>query len=202
MPLLWYNLFRKEVILLATSIIPNPNSNAAPAPSDFSIHSINHIGEINDGFVVSIMQIVGSLNPLPNVIRINISSGGGSIRSGITAYNYLKQLPCIVHTHNLGEVSSAAILPFLAGNVRTADDISKFLFHPATFALHETISYPRLKELSSIFDGEVHDYARIVKQVIPLFCTEHDIMALLTHDTFLVTPSYGYECGLLTPTGS
>lgn len=181
---------------MATGIIPNPNPS--PASPQLSIHSITHIGDINDNFVISIMNIVGSLNPLPNIIRINISSGGGSIRSGITAYNYLKQLPCIIHTHNLGEVSSAAILPFLAGKVRTADEISKFVFHPATFDLNETISYPRLKELVSILDSEVNNYAKIVKQTIPVFCTDHEILSLLTHDTFTVLPTYGRECGLLT----
>lgn len=183
---------------MATGIIPNPNPNSEPELPQLSIHSITHIGEINDGFVISIMEIIGNLNPMPNVIRINISSGGGSVRSGITAYNYLKNLPCLVHTHNLGEVSSAAILPFLAGKFRSADEISKFLFHPVTFNLNENISYPRLNEILSIFDGELHDYARIVKQEIPVFCTDHDIMTLLTHDTLTVTPPYGYECGLLT----
>ncbi len=183
---------------MATGIIPNPNQDQNQPPQ-FSIHSITHIGDINDSFVVSIMNIIGELNPLPDVIRINISSGGGSIRSGITAYNYLKQLPCLVHMHNMGEVSSAAILPFLAGRFRTADEISKFVFHPATFALNESISYPRLKELLSIFDGDLHAYARIVKQEIPVFCADHDIESLLTHDTFTVTPAYARDCGLLTP---
>lgn len=182
---------------MATGIIPNPNAN--PAPPQVSIHSITHIGEINDSFVISIMNIIGDLNPLPTVIRINISSGGGDVRAGITAYNYLKQLPCIVHTHNLGEVSSAAVLPFLAGKIRTADDVAKFVFHPATLTLNETISYPRLKELVSIIDGDIRNYATIVSKEIPAFCSDHDIMSLLTHDTVTLTPSCAYNCGLLTP---
>lgn len=186
---------------MATGIIPNPNTNpnTNPEPQQISIHAITHIGEINDNFVISIMDIIGSLNPLPNVIRINISSGGGDVRSGITAYNYLKQLPCLVHTHNLAEVSSAAILPYLAGNIRTADEISRFFFHPATFPLNESCSYPRLQEVLSLIDGDIRRYAQIVEKELPRFCKDHVIMDVLTHSSVAVSPAYGYECGLLTP---
>ena len=51
------------------------------------------------------------------------STVGGKV---ILPYNYLKTLPYIVHTRNIGYVESAAILPFLAGRIRSAEPMSKF----------------------------------------------------------------------------
>ena len=183
---------------MATGIIPNPNKKTEQVPIH-TISTITHVGPIDDSFVNSIMTIVMGLNPFPSELVINISSGGGDVRSGITAYNFLKQLPCVVHTHNLGEVSSAAILPFLAGKIRTADEVAKFVFHPATLSLNETISYPRLRELLSILDGDIHNYATIVKRELPVFCEQNDVESFLTHDTITITPPDGYRFGLLTP---
>ena len=46
---------------------------------------------------------------------INIGSYGGDVAAGIVLYNYLKSLPFEVMTHNIGEVSSSAILFYLGG---------------------------------------------------------------------------------------
>ena len=180
-----------------TGIIPNPNVPQLPA-TIHNIYTITHVGPIDENFVNAIINIVNSFKAMPAELIISISSGGGSVIHGITAYNYLKKLPCKVHTHNMGEVSSAAILPFLAGSVRTADKVAKFMFHPVTIGINEQMSHPRFAELLSMLERDINNYAEIVKREVPTLCEEHDIESVLKHDTLVLTPAEGLACGLLT----
>lgn len=69
-------------------------------------------------------------------IHVEMASNGGDMVSAFAAYNMLKHMPIRVTTHNLGAVDSAAIMPFLAGERRTASPRSAFFFHESqwTFA--------------------------------------------------------------------
>ena len=44
-----------------------------------------------------------------------ISTSGGSVFHGLTAYNYLKGIPAEVTTHNIGSVDSIGVALFCAG---------------------------------------------------------------------------------------
>ncbi|HYE51689.1 MAG TPA: ATP-dependent Clp protease proteolytic subunit [Azospirillaceae bacterium] len=62
-------------------------------------------------------------------IHLAIGSGGGNIIAGLSAYNQLRHLPVEWITYNIGSVDSVAILPYLLGQRRHADDWTSFLFH-------------------------------------------------------------------------
>jgi len=49
---------------------------------------------------------------------ILISSMGGNVFSGISAYNFLKGIPAEVWTHNFGSTDSIAVVLFCAGSKR------------------------------------------------------------------------------------
>ena len=180
-----------------TGVIPKPPAPPIP-PTAFNTFTITHVGPIDENFVNAIINIVNSFKSMPDELIISISSGGGSVMHGITAYNYLKSLPCIVHTHNMGEVSSSAILPYLAGSVRSADRIAKFMFHPVTVGLNEQMTYPKFQELLSMLEKDINNYAAIVQKEAPVLCSRHDIISVLKHDTLVLTPAEGLELGLLT----
>lgn len=59
----------------------------------------------------------------------SISSGGGDIIAAFAAFNEMKGLPVRVTTHNSGAIDSAAIMPFMVGEHRTASPSSAFFFH-------------------------------------------------------------------------
>lgn len=180
-----------------TGIIPKPGTLQIP-PTTHNTFTITHVGAIDDNFVNAIINIVNSLKVMPDELVVSISSGGGSVIHGITAYNYLKQLPCVIHTHNMGEVSSAAILPYLAGTIRTADSVAKFMFHPVAIGVNEQMTHPRFLELISMLERDIDNYATIVKREVPVLCEQHDIESVLKHDTLVFTPTEGFACGLLT----
>ena len=64
-----------------------------------------------------------------DTINFVMSSGGGDVISAFGLYNEMKGLQTKVTTHNAGAIDSAAILPFLAGERRTASASSAFFFH-------------------------------------------------------------------------
>jgi ATP-dependent Clp protease protease subunit len=62
-------------------------------------------------------------------LHYSMSSGGGDIVAAFAAFNEMKGLPVKVTTHNAGAIDSAAIMPFMVGERRTASPSSAFFFH-------------------------------------------------------------------------
>jgi ATP-dependent protease ClpP protease subunit len=122
------------------------------------------IGSINDDNTLALRNFIDSqahIKPISS-LTINISSLGGCVASGITIYNYLKQQPFPIATHNLGEVSSAALLLYLAGSTRTAAPVSKFMIHPIKIGISGDFPYFQVEELLKSIDMDIKNYARIV----------------------------------------
>ena len=61
---------------------------------------------------------------------ILISSKGGSVFHGISAYNYLKGIPAEITTHNFGSINSSASVIYCAGDKRYSVPHGNFLMHP------------------------------------------------------------------------
>ena len=60
---------------------------------------------------------------------ILISSPGGSVHFGLSAYNYLKGIPAEIVTHNFGSVDSIGLVLFCGGDVRYSVPQASFLLH-------------------------------------------------------------------------
>lgn len=58
-----------------------------------------------------------------------ISSPGGTVFHGLSAYNYLKGIPAEVITHNFGSVDSIGVVIFCAGSRRYSVPHARFLLH-------------------------------------------------------------------------
>ena len=61
---------------------------------------------------------------------IVISSPGGSVLHGLSAYNFLKGIPAEVITHNFGSVDSMGAVIYCAGHKRLCVPHARFLLHP------------------------------------------------------------------------
>ena len=73
--------------------------------------------------------VLPAFTPVWDTLKISIASGGGDVVSAFGIYNELKAMPLTIHTHNAGAVDSAAIIPFMLGERRTAAASSAFFFH-------------------------------------------------------------------------
>jgi ATP-dependent Clp protease protease subunit len=67
-------------------------------------------------------------------VYLTLSSPGGYVADGVFLYNHIRGLPLAVDMHNIGSVSSIAVVVFLAARRRYAARHAAFLIHPTTVA--------------------------------------------------------------------
>ena len=77
-----------------------------------------------------------------------ISSPGGTVFHGLTAYNFLKGIPAAVSTHNFGSVDSIGVVLFCAGKRRYSVPHARFLLHAvqANFSQGASLEEQQLEE--------------------------------------------------------
>ena len=65
-------------------------------------------------------------------LTIQFSSSGGTVDEGFSLYEFLLSLPLRLTMHNIGMVNSVAIIVFLAGDKRFANENTIFYMHDET----------------------------------------------------------------------
>lgn len=150
-------------------------------------YSINLLGDLTGEVLNELSNLLNSLPQDAREVILNISSGGGPVTIGVTMYNLLRKCRVPVHTHNMGEVSSAAILPYLAGTIRTAEPISKFMFHPFAIMGEGNMPYAAVNEKLNILESDLKNYAAIIKKEAPAFCEKYNIMDVLKYQTVIIS---------------
>jgi len=95
---------------------------------------IRYFGPIDDERVKKLMATLEEkLKEGRERFVILISSPGGSVFQGISAYNFLKGIPAELITHNFGSVDSIAVCLFCAGTKRLCVPHARFLIHGIGF---------------------------------------------------------------------
>lgn len=93
---------------------------------------------------------------------ILISSPGGYVAPGITAYNFLKGIPAEVVTHNCGSADSIAAILFCAGAKRICTPNARFLLHGIGFNVTQPTRFEE-KQLDERMKGLRIDRENIAK---------------------------------------
>lgn len=161
---------------------------------------INIMGDITPDLPKRINDMLHQLPTEATKLRVNINSGGGGVTFAVTVYNILKRCRVPVETHNMGEVSSAAILVYLAGSVRTAEPVFKFMFHPFSISAEGSMSVADVMEKIHVLESDLKNYVKIVEKESPAFVREYDVTGILKHQTVIITdPSEALRLGIITP---
>jgi ATP-dependent protease ClpP protease subunit len=102
----------------------------------------------------ALMQIVDrKLAQGAKKMGLLISTPGGDVFHGLSAYNYLKGIPLEITTHNFGSADSIGVVLFCAGSRRLSVPHARFLLHgvmcnfPQPSSLEEKQLEERLKGL-------------------------------------------------------
>jgi ATP-dependent Clp protease protease subunit len=74
-----------------------------------------------------------------------MSSPGGHVIAGISAYNFLMGIPAEVITHNYGSVDSIATVLFCAGSKRLCVPYASFTIHGVTLEIKSQTKYNEKK---------------------------------------------------------
>jgi ATP-dependent Clp protease protease subunit len=95
---------------------------------------------------------------------ILVSSPGGSVDHGLSAYNYLKGLPASITTHNFGSVDSIGIVLYCAGSKRLSVPQARFLFHgvSAQFRGEQNLDEKLLEERLKGLRIDVENIAKVI----------------------------------------
>ncbi|MDF7627724.1 ATP-dependent Clp protease proteolytic subunit [Erwiniaceae bacterium L1_55_4] len=98
-------------------------------------------------------------------LQIHISSGGGDLISGFTAYHFLKSLPVPIATHNISNVESVANVIFMAGTERRANPGSRFLLHPLHWGFATSgVDHARIIEWSKCLDNDFERFVEVLNR--------------------------------------
>jgi ATP-dependent protease ClpP protease subunit len=93
-----------------------------------------------------------------------ISSPGGSVFHGLSAYNYLKGLPANITTHNFGSVDSIGVVLYCGGKTRLSVPQARFLLHgvSASFQQNESLEEKQLDERLKGLKIDIENIAKVV----------------------------------------
>lgn len=120
-----------------------------------------------------------SINALMQIVDRKISQGakkmvlllstpGGDVFQGMSAYNYLRGIPLEITTHNFGSADSIGVVLFCAGSKRLSVPHARFLLHgvmanfPGPVSLEEKQLEERLKGLQI----DMGNIARIISDTV------------------------------------
>jgi len=95
-----------------------------------------------------------------------ISSPGGSVFHGLSAYNYLKGLPVRITTHNFGSVDSIGVVLYCAGSRRLCVPQARFLLHgvSAQFRGEQSLEEKQLEERLKGLRIDLENIARVIAE--------------------------------------
>jgi ATP-dependent Clp protease, protease subunit len=97
-----------------------------------------------------------------------ISTPGGDVFHGISAYNYLKGIPLEITTHNFGSADSIGVVLFCAGSRRLSVPHARFLLHGVMCNFQSPVSLEE-KQLEERLKGlqiDMGNIARIIADTV------------------------------------
>lgn len=96
---------------------------------------------------------------------ILISSPGGSVFHGLSAYNYLKGLPATITTHNFGSVDSIGVVLYCGGSKRLSVPQARFLLHGVSARFrNESLEEKQLEERLKGLKIDIENIAKVVAE--------------------------------------
>ena len=131
-----------------------------------------------------------------NRVVILISSPGGDVFSGLSAYNFLKGSPIFVETHNFGSIDSIAATLFCAGKKRFSVPHARFLLHGVSFGFPQgaRLEEMQLQEVVKSLKIDTENIAGVIAANTGK--SEEEVMKAIRERTTL-NPEQALEFGLI-----
>ena len=125
---------------------------------------IKFFAPVIDGTINALMDAIDQkMKQGVSEIIILISSPGGSVLHGLSAYNYLKGIPVAVTTHNFGSVDSIGVVLFCGGSKRLSVPQARFLLHGVSASFqNERLEEKQLEERLKGLRIDIENIAKII----------------------------------------
>lgn len=125
-----------------------------------------------------------------------VSSPGGSVFHGLSAYNYLKGLPAEITTHNFGSVDSIGVVLYCGGRKRLSVPQARFLLHGVSSQFPQGVSLEE-KQLEERLKGLRIDIENIAKVVAENTGKTIDVVTKAMLDRTTLNPQEAQDWGLV-----
>lgn len=152
----------KFIVLAVCLALPAKSQSPEPKTA-----TIRFYAPVNEETVARLLNAVDTRIREGNKrIRLLISSPGGSVFAGLSAYHYLKGVPAEIVTHNFGTCDSIATVIYSAGSKRYAVPHARFLLHgvSATFPANLPVEEGLLEERLKVVQQEVRAIAAVIAE--------------------------------------
>ncbi len=94
---------------------------------------------------------------------ILMSTNGGSVFHGLSAYNYLKGLPVSIVTHNFGNVDSIGVTLYCAGSRRYSSPQARFLLHGISWGFQNCrLEEKQIEEILKSIQIDIENTAKVI----------------------------------------
>lgn len=120
-----------------------------------------------------------SINLLMNIIDKKIKEGtnhfvllistpGGDVFHGLSAYNYLKGIPAKITTHNFGSVDSIGVVLFCAGERRLSVPHARFLLHGVQLNVNQPMAFEekQLEEKLKSLKIDIRNISKVIADTL------------------------------------
>jgi ATP-dependent protease ClpP protease subunit len=129
-------------------------------------------------------------------VTILIASPGGDTASAFAAYNVLRSMPLEVTTFNVGNVDSAAILLYCAGQKRYSLPATRFLIHGNSFNPAPNTSFDAAALDAQL--AQVKSLNQIVMHVLAVTAQKKDAeIEAAVHGQQILTPEQAKQWGIV-----
>ena len=129
-------------------------------------------------------------------VYLLLSTPGGDVQMGMTAYNMLKGMPFELITHNVGAVNSIGNVIFLAGEKRYCVPHSTFMFHGVGFNAPGDMRFEE-KFLRERLDSVVADQKQIGAVIVDRTKISSDAVKELFREAKTKDPAYALDNGIV-----
>lgn len=126
---------------------------------------------------------------------ILISSPGGTVFHGLSAYNYLKGIPAKIITHNFGSVDSIGVILYCSGQKRFSVPHARFLLHGVT--AHFRQERLEEKQIEERLKGLKIDIENIAKVIAENTGKKIEDVIKAMHERTTLNPEEAKEWGLV-----
>lgn len=125
---------------------------------------IRFFAPVIEGTVNTLMSTIDAkMNRGATDFVLLVSSPGGNVFHGLSAYNYLRGLPASITTHNFGSVDSIGVVLFCAGTRRLSVPQARFMVHgvSANFS-NQRLEEPQLEERLKGLKIDLENIAKVI----------------------------------------
>jgi ATP-dependent protease ClpP protease subunit len=146
--------------------------------------------------VGALMQIVDNkIKQGLTELGILLSTPGGNVFHGLSAYNYLRGVPIFVTTHNFGSADSVGVVLFCAGEKRYSVPQARFLLHGVSANFNKcSLEEKQLEERLKGLQIDMGNIAHVISDTVG---KDKDAVVQDMHERTTLYPQEAVEYGLV-----